>query len=149
MPRRGSTLTRMLRSLPITTIGDVARLGLELHVYCARCHATRRISIDSDERATARFRCRSGRANGEVCGCPGAPQIRPAELLPVGGKVTLAFLFCRRCVWQIDQVQLDQPPWSTVGLGPGDRYRCPSSGGQVDWHIHGPSWRPSYDTTRG
>jgi hypothetical protein len=140
----------MLRPLPITTIGDVARHGLELHVYCARCHATRRISIDTDERlharnfATARFRCRSGRANGEVCGCPGAPQIRPVELLPVGGKVTLAFLYCRRCVWQIDQVQLDQPPWSTSALGPGDRYRCRGCDGQVDWHIHGPAWRLSY-----
>jgi hypothetical protein len=51
----------MLHPLPITTIGDIARHGLELHVYCARCHATRRISIDSDEGlqarnfATARF----------------------------------------------------------------------------------------------
>ena len=114
----------MLRPLPITTIGDVARHGLELHVYCARCYAPRRVSIDIDERlqarnfSTARFRCRSGRANGEVCDCPGAPAIRPAELLPVGGNVTLAFLFCRRCVWQIDQVQLDQPPWSTGALGP-------------------------------
>jgi len=59
-------------------------------------------------------------------------------------EVTLAFLYCRRCVWQIDQVQLDQPPWSTSALGRGDRYRCPGCDGQVDWHIHGPTWRPTY-----
>jgi hypothetical protein len=145
----------MLRELPFKTIGDVARCGLELHVYCPRCHATRRQPIDIDESlhehnfAKAKFRCRSGRANGEVCGCPGAPQIRPTKLLPVGGKVTLAFLHCRRCVWQIDQVQLDQPPWSASTLGRGDRYRCPGCLGQVDWHIHGPAWRPTYDTPRG
>ena len=85
--RRCSSLTSMLRPLPTTTIGDVALHGLESHVYCARCYATRRVSIDSDDRlhglnfATARFRCRSGRAKGEVCGCPGAAQIRPAALV--------------------------------------------------------------------
>jgi hypothetical protein len=53
----------LLKPLPVATIGDIARHGLELHVYCACCHATRRISIGTDERlqarnfATALFRC--------------------------------------------------------------------------------------------
>jgi hypothetical protein len=79
------------------------------------------------------------------CGGLGTVYVRPAEMLQVGRSVTLAFLFCRRCVpsWQIDQVQLDQPPWSATRLGPDDRFRCPACRGRVDWHIHGPAWRPT------
>ena len=39
----------------------------------------------------------------------GLPKIRPAELLQVGGSVTLAFLWCNTCVWEIDQTQLYKP----------------------------------------
>jgi hypothetical protein len=66
------------------------------------------------------------------------PVVRPAELLPAGGPVTLAFLTCPRCVWEINQAQLDKPPWS----GSTHRYRCPGCGGRVEWQIHGPAWRP-------
>ena len=127
----------MLRELPFQTIGDVARHGLELHVYCSRCFATRRLDLEVNTAlhgraiATTRFRCRR-------CGTPGLPKIRPAELLQVGGPVTLAFLWCNSCIWEIDQAQLDKPPWS----GTGQRYRCPGCGGRVEWHIHGPAWRP-------
>jgi len=81
----------MLRALPLQTIGDIARCGLELHVYCSRCVATRRLDLEVNPAlhgrafATTRFRCRR-------CGTSGLPKIRPAELLPVGGPVTLAFL---------------------------------------------------------
>ena len=30
-----------------------------------------------------------------------------SELLKVGGPVTLAFLWCHSCLWEIDQAQLD------------------------------------------
>jgi hypothetical protein len=143
-----------MQRLPFQTIGDIARHGLELHVYCPSCYTTRQPLAANLERwadrcfATAHFRCTGTRHTGTPCRATGMPVIMPAELLPVGGKVTLAFLFCRRCVWQIDQVQLDKLPWSTSALGPGDRYRCSGCGGQVDWHIHGPTWRPC-DTPRG
>jgi hypothetical protein len=88
--------------------------------------------------ATARFRCTGRRYNGARCRAIGMPAIRPAELLPVGGPVTLAFLWCNACVWEIDQAQLDKPPWS----GSAQRYRCPGCGDRVEWHIHGPAWRP-------
>jgi hypothetical protein len=97
----------MLRELPFQTIGDVARHGLELHVYCSRCFATRRLDLEMNTAlygrafATTRFRCRR-------CGTPGLPKIRPAELLPVGGAVTLAFLWCNSCIWEIDQAQLNK-----------------------------------------
>jgi hypothetical protein len=83
----------MLRALPFQTIGDIALHGLELHVYCSRCFATRRLDLEVNTAlhcrpiATTRFRCRR-------CGTPGMPKIRPAELLQVGGPVTLAFLWC-------------------------------------------------------
>ena len=72
------------------------------------------------------------------CRAIGMPVITPPELLRVGGPVPLAFLFCSRCVWEINQVQLDKPPWS----GSRQCYRCPGCGGAVQWHIHGPAWRP-------
>jgi hypothetical protein len=92
---------------------------------------------------TARFRCTGTRYNGAPCRATGMPVIRPAELLPVGGPVTLAFLSCPRCIWEINQVQLDRPPW----LGSGRRYRCSGCNGAVNWHIHGPAWRPSYSAS--
>ena len=54
----------MLRALPFQTIGDVARHGLELHVYCSRCFATWRLDLEVNTAlhgraiATTRFRCR-------------------------------------------------------------------------------------------
>jgi hypothetical protein len=56
---------------------------------------------------------------------------RPAEL---------AFLTCPRCIWEIDQAQLDKPPWS----GSRQHYRCPGCGSRVEWHIHRPAWPPAY-----
>jgi hypothetical protein len=134
----------MLCALPFQTIADIARHGLELHVYCPSCYSTRRPLAANLERwadrcyATARFRCSGTRHTGMPCRAIGMPVIRPAELLPVGGPVTLAFLTCPRCIWEINQAQLDKPPWS----GSTRHYRCPGCGGRVEWHIHGPAWRP-------
>ena len=64
-----------------------------------------------------RFRCRAVSWRRAICDGPGALKIRPTELLPIGGSVTLAFLYCNRCCWEIDQVQLRQPPWS-ISWGP-------------------------------
>jgi transposase-like protein len=140
-------VTGMLRELPFKTIGDVGRHGLELHVYCPRCYRTRRpVNLErwADRCfATARFRCGGMRHDGAPCRATGMPVIGPPELVPVGGPVTLAFLSCSRCIWEINQVRLDQPPWS----GSRQRYRCPGCGGRVEWHIHGPAWRPSGSTT--
>jgi hypothetical protein len=134
----------MLRALPSQTIGDIGRHGLELHVYCPSCYSTRRPLAANLERwadrcfATARFRCTGTRYTGAPCRATGMPVIRPPKLLSVGGPVTLAFLSCPRCIWEINQVQLNRPPWS----GGAQHYRCPGCGGRVEWHIHGPAWRP-------
>ncbi len=102
-----------MQRLPLQTIGDIGRHGLELHVYCPSCYSTRWPLGANLERwsdrcfATARFRCSGTRYNGAPCRGVGMPVIRPAELLPVGGPVTLAFLTCPRCIWEINQAQLD------------------------------------------
>ena len=78
----------MLRELSFKTIGDIDHHGLELHVYCSRCFATRRLELEVNTAlhgrafATTRFRCRR-------CGTPGLPKIGPAELLQVSVPVTL------------------------------------------------------------
>jgi hypothetical protein len=101
----------VLYPLPFITFGDVARLGLDAHVSCSRCYDPRRVALTDDRLlarpfAGTRFTCTKTHWNGQTCGGLGSLTIQPAELLPVGGAVTLAFLFCRRCVpyWQINQV---------------------------------------------
>jgi hypothetical protein len=69
----------MLRDLPFRTIGDIARHGLELHVYCPRCYASRPAHVADPAIAdrcfaTARFRCTGRRPSGEACGCRGVPR---------------------------------------------------------------------------
>jgi hypothetical protein len=77
--------------------------------------------------------------------------IRPAKLLPVGGDVDIAFLWCDRCIppWTMSYIPIQRPPWSVVYSQagnrfrcPGNRFRCPGCQGAVRWHVHGPTWRP-------
>jgi hypothetical protein len=79
------------------------------------------------------------------CGGLGTVYVRPAEMLQVGGSVTLAFLFCVTCEpsWEINHVPIDKPPWSVVNRKGNDRFRCPGCGKAVAWRIHGPTWRPT------
>jgi hypothetical protein len=98
----------MLRALPFTTNGDVARAGLELRVYCPGCYSTRQ-PVDLERWAdrcfaTVRFRCSGTRHTGLRRRAPGMLVIQPAEFLRVGGPVTFAFLSCSRCIWEIHQV---------------------------------------------
>jgi hypothetical protein len=80
------------------------------------CRTSRRLnvgdpSIDQRGIVTTRFRCIGiCPLSGQVCGALGVPKIQPAEWLRVGGAVTLAFLWCDTCLWEIDQAQLDKPP---------------------------------------
>ena len=140
----------MLHPLPFTTFGEIAALGLKATVYCPACYEHRSIDPTAEHLrnrcfATTRFRCTKIRYTGAVCGCLGSVAIEPSLLLPVGGKDTLAFLFCGTCLpsWEIKYVPIDKPPWS-VNRGRGDRFRCPGCRRPVAWHIHGPTWRPTY-----
>jgi len=128
----------MLRELPYQTIGDIARHGLELHVYCSRCFATRRLDL---RRA---WLCMTGRLQRPVP----MPALRhpwtaedPAGRTAAGRRPRHTRLpVVQLMLWEIDQAQLDTPPWS----GSRQHYRCPGCGGRVEWHIHGPAWRPGY-----
>jgi hypothetical protein len=145
----------MLRALPFTTFGEAAALGLEAHVCCPTCYTTRQVDPTADRLrdlcfARTRFRCTNVRWTGETCGGPGSVTIRPVELLPVGGDVRLAFLFCDRCLppWYINHIPIDWPPWSTAHWRAGDRFRCPGCQAAVSWQVHGPTWRPFPRTGR-
>jgi hypothetical protein len=35
----------MLHALPFTTFGEIAAVGLKVHVYCTRCHSWRRLDL--------------------------------------------------------------------------------------------------------
>src|SRR5215467_3395709 len=87
----------MLRPLPFTTFSEIAALQLEAHVYCSRCYAMRRFDPSAND---VRDRCFAGtRFWSRRCDTPGQLQIRPPELLPLGGAVRLAFLWCKSCVF--------------------------------------------------
>jgi hypothetical protein len=74
--RRGA-----LHPLPIRTFGDIAALGLEVHVYCTSCHSWRRVDLQAERLrsrcvAGARFTCQATRFDGSTCGGFGHPSIR-------------------------------------------------------------------------
>jgi hypothetical protein len=126
--------------LPLSTFSDVAALGLELHVWCPGCKATRPVDVKALHARRfpgSRFRCAR-------CDSPGRPKVRPAVLLPVGGADRLAFPWCNACNWEAGHLPIDQEPWNVVNRAPGDRFACPGCRRAVQWHIHGPTWRPSY-----
>jgi hypothetical protein len=113
--------------LPFRTFAELLAKGLEVHVYCAGCRGFRRAEIKPEHLdrcfAGARFRC--------PCGAPGHPSFRPpGELITPGSAIEHVDLYCGRCVppWEIRDVRLEMPPWSTAPLGRGERYRCPSRG---------------------
>ena len=60
------------------------------------------------------------------------------------GAVTVAFLWCDRCLppWQISYLPIDLAPWSAVDRRTGNRFRCPDCGCAVRGHIDGPTWQP-------
>ena len=144
---------RLLR-LPFATFGELAALGLKATIYCSNCYEHRPIDPAAQHLrdrcfATTRFRCTKTRYTGAVCGSSGSVEIEPCVLLPVGGKDTLAFLYCSTCLpsWEINHVPIDRPPWSVVNRNGNDRFRCPGCRKAVAWCIHGPAWRPSGSST--
>jgi len=108
--------------LPFTTFGDLLTFGLEIQVWCCRCHTMRRAIIPAEQLracfAGKRFRCR--------CGVPGYPSIRPDPRASKGGD-TVTDLYCGHCLppWEMRDVRLDRAPWSDAPLDKGQSYRCP------------------------
>ena len=110
-------------SLPFTTLGELLAHGFEVHVWCPRCHTMRRPTTPAEKLrrhfAGARFRCR--------CGALGYPSFQPGLYAPKGPGDTFTDLYCSHCVppWEIRDVRLDRPPWSSVMLGMRQAFACP------------------------
>jgi hypothetical protein len=73
--------------LPVSTFGEIAALGLEVHVWCLRCKRARPLPLNLPGLhvrpfAGARFRCTRTLWDGAICNAGGYPTIRPATLLP-------------------------------------------------------------------
>src|SRR5260370_5581232 len=106
--------------LPIATLGELLAQGLEVHVWCPRCHKWGRPTIPAERLrnrfAGARFRCR--------CGAPGYPFLRPGPNAPKQPGDMIGDLYCNHCLppWEMPDVRLDQPPWSSVTLGKGQSF---------------------------
>jgi hypothetical protein len=110
--------------LPIATLGELLAYGFEVHVWCPRCHTMRRATIPAEKLRTrfagAGFRC--------WCGAPGYPSFRPGPYASKGQGDTIIDLYCPHCLppWEMRDVRLDQPPWSTVTLERGQGFTCPT-----------------------
>ena len=85
--------------LPVSTFGEIAALGLEVHVWCQRCKRARPLPLNSPALYArifvgARFRCARPLWDGSICNAGGIPTIR-------------------RCVppWCALQIDLKREPW--------------------------------------
>ena len=62
--------------LPFSTFGELLSFGLEIHIWCPRCHEMRRLTLPAEKLcsrfAGKRFRCR--------CGAPGYPSFSTRTL---------------------------------------------------------------------
>jgi len=131
--RKGTIAGSHLRPLPVSTFGEIAELGHELHVWCQRCKTSRWIEITSAlwarQFAGARFRCQRILWDGKICGGSGVPSMRPPVRAAADAKYVN--LHCKECVppWEILEIDQRSPPWS---LSAGVRFRCPACGGLVD-----------------
>jgi len=123
-------------AFPISTFGDIARLGLELRVWCLGCK--RYGSVDASAPALACRPFASSRFRCGQCGGMGAPSIVPIERVKPGSSIRFADVFCQRCVppWEVREVRFDRPPWSSIDVA-NQRYQCPGCGRDVDWIWHG------------
>jgi hypothetical protein len=144
--RKNAVTGSRTRPLPVASLGEMAELGHELHVWCQRCKTSRRIEITSAlwarPFAGARFRCARILWDGKACSGSGVASLRPSVRAAIGARY--ANLHCESCVppWEILEIDHRSPPWS---LPAGMRFRCPACGGMVAMREHGPPWRPTYD----
>jgi hypothetical protein len=133
--------------LPVSTFGEIAALGLEIHVWCQRCKRARPIPLNSPGLhlrifAGARFRCTRTLWDGSICNAGGYPIIRPATLLPTDQDAGLADIYCDRCVppWRALQIDQKREPWRVT---PGYVLACPGCRQRLQVRVRQPAWRPT------
>lgn len=58
----------------------------------------------------------------------------PGDLIKPGSAIERVDLYCGHCVppWEVRDVRLELPPWSTAPLPRGERYLCPGCERPVD-----------------
>ena len=100
--------------LPFITLGDLLAHGLEVHVWCPRCHTWRQPIIPAERLrrrfAGTRFRCE--------CGAPGYPSFRTGPHAAKRQGDTITDLYCPRCLppWEMLDVRLEEgPSWTCPG----------------------------------
>jgi hypothetical protein len=112
--------------LPFRTFGEILAHGLEVEVWCTRCKSWGRADLagrHGQRFAGARFRCK--------CGGFGCPSISPAAPVPFAPGDMITDLYCSGCVppWEMRDMRLDRPPWSTVSA-----FLCPGCRRRVQMH---------------
>jgi hypothetical protein len=100
--------------LPLTTLGELLTHGLEVHVWCPRCHPWGRPVIPAEKLrsrfAGARFRCH--------CGAPGYPSFRRGPHAAKRQGDTITDLYCPSCLppWEMPDARLEQgQSWTCPG----------------------------------
>lgn len=116
--------------LPFATFGELLAFGLDVHAWCTRCKAGRKVEIGVRQLrqpfAGARLRCQ--------CGGYGHPSIRPpASHIPADDTIEYVDLYCGRCVppWEVRYMRFDLPPWSDCRLARDEQFACPGCGQPV------------------
>jgi hypothetical protein len=140
----------VLRLVPlaVSTFGEIAALGLKVHVWCQRCKQQQPVPLSSPALyarvfAGSRFRCTRTLWDGKVCNGAGHPTIRPATLLSTDQDAGLADIHCDRCVppWRALQVDPKREPWR---VPPGHVLVCPGCRHRLQVQVRQPAWRPTY-----
>src|SRR5262249_27545326 len=137
-----------LVAVPVSTFGEIAALGLEVHVWCGRCKRARPLPLNAPglnvrSFAGARFRCTRTLRDGSTCNAGGHLTIRPSTLLRVGQDVGFADVYCDRCVppWRALQIDPKREPWRT---NPGEALACPGCRQRLQVREREAAWRPTY-----
>jgi hypothetical protein len=101
--------------LPVATFAELDAFGLEVHVWCPRCHTWGRPTIPAEKLrrrfAGVSFRC-------SACKAPGYPSFRPGPHAPNRQGDTITDLYCPRCLptWEMLDVRFDQTQsWACPG----------------------------------
>jgi hypothetical protein len=134
--------------LAISTFGEVAALGLEVHIWCQRSKHQRPVPLNSPALyarifAGASFRCTRTLWDGKVCMGQATQPFDRRRCCPPIKDAGLADIYCDRCVppWRALQVDPKREPWRAA---PGHVLACPGCRHRLLVQVRQPAWRPTY-----
>jgi hypothetical protein len=148
-------------ALPFTTFDQVAALGLEVEIYCRRCHHQAKADPASPQLrgkrfVDVRFRCHQTvklwtAEPARRCDSLGCLTIKPPadKAIRPGQSILHAYVGCGTCVpgWSIAQARRDDPLWKPIWdkEGPRNRIGCPGCGHKLITHWSGHDGIPYTD----